>query len=137
MKSIRPKDEEPLLGNGGRNAGRNPEGCLSRRAAVNETHRSTTGPEARLARKGKGKEARLCFGAHLLMDHREGLVVDVRLTLANGTAERDTALSVLSEVAGKVRITVGADSGYDTRGFVPECRNLKVAPRGAETALGH
>ena len=73
----------------------------------NETHRSTTDPEAGLARKGKGKEARLCFGAHLLMDSRAGLVVDVGLTQAAGTSYRDAALSMLSEVAGIGRITVG------------------------------
>ncbi len=84
----------------------------------NETHRSTTDPEARLARKGKGKEARLCFGAHVLMDNREGLVLDVHLTPADGARERDAAVEMLSAVSGTQRITVGADRGYDTRGFV-------------------
>ena len=96
----------------------------------NETHRSTTDPEARLARKGKGKEARLCFGAHVLMDNREGLVVDVRLTPANGTGE--AALEMLASAPGSGRITVGADRGYDTRGFVKECRSLKVTPHVAQ-----
>ena len=98
----------------------------------NETHRSTTDPEARLARKGKGKEARLCFGAHVLMDNREGSVVDVRLTPADGAWERDAALEMLASAPGTRRITVGADRGYDTRGFIKGCRNLKVTPHVAQ-----
>ena len=105
----------------------------------NETHRSTTDPEARLARKDKGKEARLCFGAHVLMDNREGLVVDVRLTPADGAGERDAAVAMLASAPGARRITVGADRGYDTRGFVRACRNEPEgnAPGGPEAALGH
>ena len=97
----------------------------------NRTHRSTTEPEARLAKKGRGKEARLCFGAHVLMDNREGLVVDVRLTPADGPGERAAAVEMLASVSGTGRITVGADRGYDTRGFVRECRKLKVTPHVA------
>ena len=78
------------MGDGG--GGRNREVDFRGERRRNETHRSTTDPEARLARKGKGKEARLCFGAHVLMDNREGLVVDVRLTPADGAGERDAAL---------------------------------------------
>ena len=85
-----------------------------------------------MARKGKGKEARLCFGAHVLMDNREGLVVDVRLTPANGTGERDAALEMLASAPGSGRITVGADRGYDTRGFVKECRKMQVTPHVAQ-----
>ena len=96
------------------------------------THRSTTDPEARLARKGKGKEAKLCFGAHVLMDNREGLVVDVRLTPVEGASERDAALEMLEAVPGSGRITVGADRGYDTRGFVRGCRKSRVTPHVAQ-----
>ena len=85
-----------------------------------------------MAKKGKGKEARRCFGAHVLMDNREGLVVDVRLTPANGTGERDAALEMLASAPGSGRITVGADRGYDTRGFVKECRKMKVTPHVAQ-----
>ena len=127
VKSFRSRDEEPPSEGGGRN----PEVDFQGEWRSNETHRSTTDPEARLARKGKGKEARLCFGAHVLMDNREGLVVDVRLTPANGTGERDAALEMLASVPGTGRITVGADRGYDTRGFVRECRKLRVTPRVA------
>ena len=128
MKSFRPKDEEPTPGDGGRN----PDVDFHGERRSNETHRSTTDPEARLAKKGKGKETRLCFGAHVLMDNREGLVVDVRLTLANGTWERDAPLEMLAAAPGQRRITVGGDRGYDTRGFVKGCRNLKVTPHVAQ-----
>ena len=105
LKSFRPKDEDPPSGGGGRNRDVDLRGDRRR----DETHPSTTDPEPRLARKGKGKEARLCFGAHVLMDNREGLVVDVRLTPADGAWERDAALEMLSSVPGTRRITVGAD----------------------------
>ena len=82
------------LGDGG--GGRNREVDFRGERRRNETHRSTTDPEARLARKGKGKETRLCFGAHVLMDDREGLVVDVRLTPADGAGERDAAVEMLA-----------------------------------------
>ena len=74
-----------------------------------ETHRSTTVSESRLAKKVRGKEARLCFGAHVLMDNREILVVDVHLTPADGTGERDAAISMLGAVPGIGRFTVRAD----------------------------
>ena len=128
MKSFRPKDEDEPPSDGG---GRNPEVDFRGEKRSNETHRSTTDPDARLAKKGKGKEAKLCFSAHVLLDNREGLVVDVRLTPAHGTSEREAALEMLAAVPGARRITVGADRGYDTRGFVRECRRLKVTPHVA------
>jgi hypothetical protein len=97
----------------------------------NDTHQSTTDPEARLAKKGRGKEAKLCFTGHVLMENRNGLVVDVSLTHATGTAERDTALDMLEEVPGAHRITVGADKGYDTVDFITGCREMKVTPHVA------
>ena len=128
VQSFRPRDGDPPLGDGGRN----PEVDFRGERRRNETHGSTTDPEARLAKKGKGKEARLCFGAHVLMDNREGLVVDVRLTPADGTSERDAALEMLAAVPGTGRITVGADRGYDARSFVQRCRNVKVTPHVAQ-----
>ena len=125
VKSFRPKDEGDPPSEGG---GRNPEVDFRGERRRNETHQSTTDPDARLAKKGKGKEARLCFGAHVLMDNREGLVVDVRLKPANGTWERKAALEMLGSVPGSRRITVGADRGYDTRGFVAGCRKSRVTP---------
>lgn len=129
VKSFRPRDEDQSPPEGG---GRNPEVDFRGERRSNDTHQSTTDPEARLAKKGKGKEAKLCFGAHVLMDNREGLVVDVRLTPANGTCEREAALEMLGSVPGSRRITVGADRGYDTRGFVAGCRESLVTPHVAQ-----
>jgi len=97
----------------------------------NDTHQSTTDPQARLARKGHGKEARLCFSGHVLMENRNGLVVDVALTQATGTAERDTALDMLDKIRKSHRLTVGADKGYDTQEFVVRCRGMKITPHVA------
>ena len=105
MKSFRLRDEDPPPESGGRN----PAVDFRSERRSNETHQSTTYPEARLAKKGKGKEAKLCFGAHVLMDNREGLVVDVRPTPAEGSGERKAALEMLEAVPGRRRITVGAD----------------------------
>ena len=98
----------------------------------NKTHESTTDPEARLMRKGKGKEAKLVFMAHALMDNRHGLVSDFRPTEANGMAERDAALDMLIRIPGSRRLTVGADRGYDSRDFVAECRDLNITPHVAQ-----
>ena len=132
LKSFRPKDEDPPSRGGSEGGGRNREVDFRWERRRNETHRSTTDPEARLARKGKGKEAQLCFGAHVLMDNREGLVVDARLTPADGAWERDAAAEMLRSAPGTGRITVGADRGYDTRGFVQVCRNMLVTPHVAQ-----
>ena len=138
LKSFRPRDEDPSAGDGSGNhfradgGGRNPEVDFRGQRRRNETHVSTTDPEARLAKKGPGKEARLCFEGHVLMDNRQGLVVDVMLTRAGGTSERDAAIVMLGAVSGAGRITVGADRGYDTREFIRRCRTLKVTPRVAQ-----
>ena len=98
----------------------------------NETHQSTTDADALLARKGNGKEAKLSYNANLLTENRNGLIVNTQVFQANGTAERDAALVVLEQLPGGYRVTVGADKGYDTRGFVAECRNLRVTPHVAQ-----
>jgi transposase len=98
----------------------------------NETHQSATDPDAMLARKGYGKEAKLSYNANLLTENRNGLVVNTEVFQANGTAERDAALVMLEQLSGGYRVTVGADKGYDTRGFVAECRNLRVTPHVAQ-----
>jgi IS5 family transposase len=98
----------------------------------NETHESTTDPDALLARKGSGKEAKLSYNGNLLTENRNGLIVNTEVLQANGTAERDAALLMLEQVPGVDRITVGADKAYDTRDFVAECRNLKVTPQVAQ-----
>jgi IS5 family transposase len=98
----------------------------------NETHGSTTDPDARLARKGSGKEAKLSYNGNLLTENRNGFIITTEVFQANGTAERDAALVMLEQVPGGHRVTVGADKAYDTRDFVSECRNLKVTPHVAQ-----
>jgi len=102
---------------------------------TNETHASTTDLEAKLLRKGPGKEAKLSYSAHALMENRNGLLVDFVVDLADGYAERRTALSMLDANPWRSdSITVGADKGYDTRGFVEACRALRVVPHVAQHA---
>lgn len=94
----------------------------------NETHESATDPDALLARKGNGKEAKLSYNGNLLTENRNGLIVNTEVFQANGTAERDAALVMLEQIPGVERVTVGGDKGYDTKDFVAECRHLKVTP---------
>jgi IS5 family transposase len=98
----------------------------------NDTHQSTTDPESRLARKGKGKEAKLSYSQHALMENRNGLLVDLRIAPATGTAERKTARDMLDDLPGKHRVTVGGDKGFDTRQFAAECREMGVTPHVAQ-----
>jgi transposase len=98
----------------------------------NETHESTTDPDARLARKGNGKEAKLSYNGNLLVENRNGLIVQAEVLEANGTAERDAALVMLEQIPGDQRVTVGADKAYDTKDFVAECRNMNVTPHVAQ-----
>jgi transposase len=132
LKSFRPKDTPPPEGGSGRN--REVDFHGDRR--LNQTHASTTDPEARLFRKGKGKEAKLCFMGHVLMENRHGLIISPRLTAATGTAERDTAERLVGEVPGRHRITVGGDKAYDTREFVQSLRALKAVPHVAQNRTG-
>jgi len=98
----------------------------------NQTHESTTDPDALLARKGNGKEAKLSYNGNLLVENRNGLIITTELFQANGTAERDAALVMLERLPGDQRVTVGADKAYDTKDFVAECRNIKVTPHVAQ-----
>jgi transposase len=98
----------------------------------NETHESKSDPEARLARKGPGKEAKLSYCGNLLVENRNGLIVDSRVWEATGIAERDGALEMLQEIPGIGRVTVGGDKGFDTADFVRECRNLGMTPHVAQ-----
>jgi transposase len=136
MKSFKRKPDEgtetgddapPSATEGGRNA----EVDFHGETRSNATHASTTDPEARLYRKGKGKEAKLCFLGHGLMENRHGLFVDTRLTLATGTAEREAAADMIGALTGRHRITVGADKNYDTAAFVAELRGLNATPHVA------
>jgi transposase len=132
MKSFKPKAEAggapPADAGGGRNAERDFHG----EKRTNETHASTTDPDARLYRKGRGKEAKLCHMGHLLMENRNGLIVDAMLTPAIGTAERDAALAMLGRQGGRHRATLGADKAYDAAGLVADLRALHVTPHVAQ-----
>lgn len=123
MKSFRPKDEDA----GDNNGWADFRGHTRR----NDTHESKTDPEARLFRKSRGHEARLCFGGHALVENRHGLLVDLRVSEATGFAERQTALEMLDEHLRHGN-TLGADRGYDTRGFVASCRERGVTPHVAQ-----
>lgn len=124
MKSFRPKD------GGGDDAppGRNAERDFRGEKRSNETHASTTDPDARLYRKGNGQSSRLCFMGHVLMENRNGLVVDAALTRADGTAERAATLEMLDRRKGPRRITLGADKAYDVSEFVTDLRARKITP---------
>jgi transposase len=99
---------------------------------TNDTHESTTDPEARLYKKAKGKEAKLGYLGHVLMENRNGLVVDACVTLATGTAERQAALEMIQEKLGSQRVTLGGDKNYDTHNFVEELRASEVSPHVAQ-----
>src|SRR6201981_1187369 len=135
MKSFKPKDgsdEPPADGDG-----RNREADFHGEKRSNDTHASTTDPEARLYRKGPGKEAKLCFMGHALMENRNGLVVDACLTEANGHAERIAALHMSEPRAERpTPITLGADKAYDVEDFVNELRSMNATPHVAQNANG-
>jgi IS5 family transposase len=94
----------------------------------NDTHESTTDPDARLARKSGGHEAKLAYCGNVMIENRNGLVVDTELLQCNGTAERDAAMLMVERVEGTERITVAADKAYDTKDFVSEMRGMNVTP---------
>ena len=98
----------------------------------NETHESKTDPDSLRARKSQGKESRLSYSGNLLVENRNGLIVDAEVFQANGTAERDAALVMMERLPGTQALTVGGDKGFDTFGFVEECRHLWVTPHVAQ-----
>ena len=123
MKSFRPR---------GGGAGRNAERDFHGEKRSNETHESTTDADARLYRKGNGRESRLCFMGHALMENRNGLVVGGNVTIASGTTEREAALELIDRhCPGKRRRTLGADKAYDVTAFVDDLRRRKVTPHVA------
>jgi transposase len=125
-KSFRPKDGgEPPSGNG-----REVDFHGERRN--NETHQSTTDPDARLYKKSKGSEAKMSYLGHALMENRHGLLVDTMMTLADGTAERDAALLMASQISGVKQVTLGGDKNYDTQEWVRDLREMKVTPHVAQ-----
>ena len=131
MKSLKPRgdadDPPPPTG------GRNPDSNFKGEQRSNATHASTTDPDARLYRRGAGMEAKLCFLGHALMENRSGLLVDARLTRADGHAERIAALAMIEPHAERPRaITLGGDKGFDAADFVNELRTLNVRPHVAQ-----
>jgi transposase len=124
MKSFRPKDGSGEPPGPGRNGERN----FHNEKRSNETHASTTDPDARLYRKADGRESRLCFMGHVLMENRNGLAIEAALTRATGTAERETALALLGRRTTDRRITLGADKAYDVTAFVQDLRSRQVTP---------
>ena len=127
-KSFQPKDEPPADGG----AGRNPEASWRGKPRSNDTHESTTDPEARLYRKSSTAEAILCYQGHVLIENRNGLVVNARASVASGFAERENALAMLAELPGTKPRTVGADKAYDTSDFVAAARKIEVTPHVAQ-----
>jgi len=100
----------------------------------NQSHQSTTDPEARLAKKGKGKEAKLCYSLNHLMENRNGLPVDTRVAIVTGAEEREQGLMMLRDLAPGKRRTVAGDKGFDTAGFVAGCRELAVTAHVAQNS---
>jgi transposase len=127
QKSFRPKDDGGTTG-GGTDGGRNAEADFHGQRRKNDTHESTSDPEAKLYKKSKGAEAKLSFLGHVLMENRNGLVVNARLSQANGFAERDAALEMIGELPEGGRITLGADRGFDEPGFIDALRASGVTP---------
>jgi transposase len=132
-KSFRPKD-----GSGPPpDAGRNGEQDFRGQKRSNDTHASKTDPDAKLFRKGPGKEAKLCFMGHALMENRNGLIVGAVATRASGYAERLAALHLIEPYADRPnKVTLGADKGFDTRDFVAELREINVTPHLAQNTSG-
>jgi transposase len=131
QKSFRPKDGPPGSGGGPRNAAPDFKGQQRK----NDTHASTSDPQARLYRKGN-TGAQMSYMGHALMEHRSGLVRAARVTPADGQGERRAALAMLDELPGQSRRTLAADKAYDTADFVAECRKRGVTPHVAQNAAG-
>ena len=124
-KSFQPKEPSAAPPSAG---GRNPSVDFRGAPRTNDTHASTTDPDARLYKKAPGQEAKLAYLGHAVMEHRHGLAVQTCVTLATGTAERDAAVAMLATLPGTQRKTVGADKAYDTHGFVAALRDLGITP---------
>ncbi len=129
QKSYRPKSDDDDDDSNG--VGRNREANFHGEKRSNKTHASTTDDEALLAKKGPGKEARLSYMGHTVMENRNGMIVQAQASQATGVAERETATILLSQLPGKQHKTVGGDKNYDTKNFVAACREMKITPHVA------
>lgn len=128
QKSYRPKDGDDNPPTGG---GRNREADFHGEKRSNATHESRTDGDARLAKKGPGKEAKLSYMGHTVMENRNGLIVKAAASHATGKAEREVAANLLRALSGRKKRTVGADKNYDTAAFVAECRTMNITPHVA------
>jgi hypothetical protein len=131
LKSFK-KTDEAAKSKGGDDDPGNPSVDFHGEKRSNKTHQSSTDPWALLARKGQGKEAKLSYSGHVLMENRNGLVADVEVLPATGTAERVAALGMVANLPGDQPVTVGGDKNYDTRDFVAEARDLNATPHVAQ-----
>jgi transposase len=136
QKSFQPKDGGSPKSDGEGGDGRNEDVDYRGQRRSNETHASTTDADARLAKKSRGAEAKLAYHGHVLMENRNGLVVDAVLTLCSGTAEREAAIEMVGELTGTRRITVGLDKGYDCAPCVEGLRELNATPHVAQRSVG-
>lgn len=132
IKSFRPKDGSGEPPGPGRNGARD----FHDEARSNETHASTTDPDARLYKKAKGQAAKLCHMGHVVIENRSCLVIEATTTCATGTAEREAAVAMIGAIPGQHRITVGGDKAYDTQDFVADMRSLDVTPHVTQNDKG-
>lgn len=117
--------------------GSNPTVNWHKQKRANDTHQSTTDPFARLYKKTRGSESKLAYLGHLLTENRNGLVVNVRLSQATGTAEREAGIDMAAQIPGGTqRVTLGGDRGYDVKSFVAGLRELNVTPHVAQNTSG-
>jgi len=131
QKSFQPKEGGPSAPTGG-GEGRNEDVDYKGQKRSNETHASTTDPDARLSKKSHGGEARLSYMGHVLMENRNGLVVDHCVSISTGTAEPEAAVQMVSVISGNHRVTVGMDKGYDRAACVKDLRQLNATPHVAQ-----
>ncbi|HEY4425224.1 MAG TPA: IS5 family transposase [Pyrinomonadaceae bacterium] len=132
LKSFQPKDGSDSDSNDKPDDPGNPTVNFHGQKRSNKTHQSSTDTDLRLFKKSKGSEAKLAYQGHVLMENRNGLVVNARLTKASGTAEREAALLMLQQRPQKKRVTVGGDKAYDTKDFVADLRACQVTPHVAQ-----
>ncbi len=126
-KSFKPKDQSDSD-----EGGSNPSVDFRKQRRTNDTHASRTDPDARLYKKSRGAESKLCYMGHLMIDNRHGLATKACVTIASGTAEREAAVQMADKISGNRRVTLAADKGYDTRECVRKLRDRNITPHVAQ-----
>ena len=135
IKSFQPKDDSDDSesdSDDSDKSGKNAARDFHDEKLTNDTHESRTDPDARLFKKSRGASAKLCYMGHALMENRNGLIIATRFTRATGKAEREAALEMIKTVSGSRRITLGADKGYDDKGFITDLRSNNITPHIAK-----